>query len=84
MDLLATISSYFPSLSKSEQKVAQLILSNPDEVENLSINDLALMANVGESTIVRFSRKIGLTGFQDLKIALVKYQTSQKQNITDE
>ncbi|EAE8347317.1 MurR/RpiR family transcriptional regulator [Listeria monocytogenes] len=84
MDLLATISSYFPSLSKSEQKVAQLILSNPDEVENLSINDLALMASVGESTIVRFSRKIGLTGFQDLKIALVKYQTSQKQNITDE
>ncbi|MBC1743605.1 MurR/RpiR family transcriptional regulator [Listeria welshimeri] len=84
MDLLATISSYFPSLSKSEQKVAQLILSNPDEVENLSINDLAVMASVGESTIVRFARKIGLTGFQDLKIALVKYQTSQKQNITDE
>ncbi|WP_260443884.1 MurR/RpiR family transcriptional regulator [Listeria booriae] len=84
MDLLATISSYFPSLSKSEQKVAQLILSNPDEVENLSINDLASMASVGESTVVRFSRKIGLTGFQDLKIALVKYQTSQKQDLTDE
>lgn len=84
MDLLATISSYFPSLSKSEKKVAQLILSSPDEVENLSINELALMAGVGESTIVRFSRKIGLGGFQDLKIALVKYQTTQKSQIDDE
>lgn len=84
MDLLATISSYFPSLSKSEQKVAQLILSNPDKVENLSINELALMVGVGESTIVRFARKIGLTGFQELKIALVKYQTSQEQYDIDD
>ncbi|WP_161999609.1 MurR/RpiR family transcriptional regulator [Enterococcus asini] len=84
MDLLATISSYFPSLSKSEKKVAQLILSSPDEVENLSINELALMAGVGESTIVRFARKIGLGGFQDLKIALVKYQTAQKKVDYDE
>lgn len=74
MDLLAMISSYFPALSKSEKKVAQLILSNPDEIENLSINELSAMAGVGESTIVRFARKIGFSGFQDLKLALAKYQ----------
>lgn len=84
MDLLATISSYFPSLSKSEKKVAQLILSNPDEVEHLSINELAMNAGVGESTIVRFSRKIGLAGFQDLKYALVKYQSSQENQAASE
>lgn len=69
MDLLAMISSYFPVLSKSEKKVAQLILSNPDEIENLSINEISTMAGVGESTVVRFSRKIGLSGFQDLKLS---------------
>lgn len=67
MDILAIISSYLPSLSKSEQKVAQYILSNSDEVVNLSINELALLAEVGESTIVRFTRKIGFAGFQDFK-----------------
>lgn len=84
MDLLATISSYFPSLTKSEQKVAQLILSNPDDVVTLSINELAMMAGVGESTIVRFSRKIGLSGFQELKITLVKYQTAQEQSTVED
>ncbi len=72
MDLLPTISSYFPSLSKSEKKVAQLILSSPDEIPKLSINELSLMAGVGESTIIRFSRKIGFSGYQDLKLELAK------------
>lgn len=70
------ISSFFPSLSKSEKKVAQLILSNPDEIENLSINEISTMAMVGESTVVRFARKIGFSGFQDLKIAIAKYQAT--------
>lgn len=81
MDLLAIVSSYFPSLSKSEQKVAQLILSNPDEIEDLSINQLAMMAGVGESTIVRFARKIGYAGYQDLKLALTKYQATAEKRI---
>ena len=67
MDILAIISSYLPTLSKSEKKVAQYILSNSDEVVNLSINELALLSEVGESTIVRFTRKIGFGGFQDFQ-----------------
>ncbi|WP_239256788.1 MurR/RpiR family transcriptional regulator [Listeria ilorinensis] len=77
MNLLAIISSYFPSLTKSEQKVAQFVLTNPDEVENYSINELAEFAEVGESTVVRFCRKVGFPGFQDFKIALAKNQTTQ-------
>lgn len=74
MDLLAVISSYFPSLSKSEKKVAQFVLSNPDEIEKLSINEIATVVGVGESTIVRFSRTIGLSGFQELKLTLARSQ----------
>lgn len=74
MNTLAIISSYFPSLTKSEQKVAQYVLANPDEIETISIQDLAKRASVGESTIIRFVRKIGYTGYQDFKLALVKNQ----------
>ncbi|KAF1301850.1 MurR/RpiR family transcriptional regulator [Enterococcus sp. JM9B] len=77
MDILAIISSYLPSLSKSEQKVAQYILSNSDEVVNLSINELALLSEVGESTIVRFTRKIGFAGFQDFKKELIRFESIQ-------
>lgn len=79
MNILAIISSYFPSLTKSEQKVAQYVLANPDDIEATSIQELAKKASVGESTIIRFVRKIGYTGYQDFKLALVKsqfYETS--------
>lgn len=77
MDILAIISSYLPTLSKSEKKVAQYILSNSDEVVNLSINELALLSEVGESTIVRFTRKIGFGGFQDFKKELIRFESVQ-------
>lgn len=78
MDLLALISSYFPSLSKSEKKVAQYVLANSDEVVNLSINELSRLADVGESTIVRFTRKVGFSGFQDFKLELARRDTISK------
>ncbi len=81
MDLLAVISSYLPSLSKSEKKVAQFILSNPDEIEKLSINEIATVVGVGESTIVRFARKIGLGGFQELKLSLARSQALMTEKI---
>ncbi|HIY57529.1 MAG TPA: MurR/RpiR family transcriptional regulator [Candidatus Tetragenococcus pullicola] len=81
MDLLAVISSYLPSLSKSEKKVAQFILSNPDEIEKLSINEISTVVGVGESTIVRFARKIGLGGFQELKLSLARSQALMTEKI---
>lgn len=83
MRLLAKISSYFPSLTKSEQKVAQYILINPDEIETISIQELAKNIKVGESTIIRFAKKIGFKGFPELKLALLKDQM-QENNIEDE
>src|SRR5690625_444951 len=74
MNVLAEISSYFPSLTKSEQKVAQYVLANPDDIETKSIQELAKTVYVGESTIVRFARKIGYSGYQDFKLAIVKSQ----------
>ncbi|KAF1293056.1 MurR/RpiR family transcriptional regulator [Candidatus Enterococcus leclercqii] len=86
MELLPMISSYFPSLSKSEKKVAQSILANPDEVQKMSLNEFSMMAGVGESTIVRFARKVGFGGYQDLKFELAKsLATAEKdQNLVED
>lgn len=72
MDILSKISGYFPSLSKSERKVGQSILANPDEVLTMSIKEFSIMVGVGESTIIRFSRKIGFSGYPELKLELAK------------
>lgn len=79
MNVLTIISSYFPSLTKSEQKVAQYILANSDNIEILSIQELAKKASVGESTIIRFVRKIGYTGYQDFKLAIAKSHLSERE-----
>lgn len=85
MNLLAKISSYFPSLTKSEKKVAQFVLANPDEIESISIQQLAKKAKVGESTIIRFVKKVGFEGYQEFKLGIVKNQLNEiKLNIEED
>jgi DNA-binding MurR/RpiR family transcriptional regulator len=72
MRVLSTINGLFPSLTKSEQKIAQYILTNSSEIELLSIGELASKADAAESTVIRFCRKIGYKGYQAFKIALTR------------
>lgn len=59
-------------LRRSERKVADRVLANPDEVIHMRIVDLAAAAGVSEPTVVRFCRAIGCEGFQDFKLALAR------------
>lgn len=78
MDLRAKINSYFPSLTKSEQKVAQRVLDYADEVVYHSVTELAEVSDVGETTVIRFCRKIGFKGYQEFRLALAQDQTYKK------
>jgi len=60
-------------LRKSELKVADFILGQPDKVIHLRIVDLAQKAGVSEPTVVRFCRAIGCDGFQDFKLLLAQH-----------
>lgn len=66
------INSYYPSLTKSEQKVASVVLEQMEKVIYYSVTDLADVAEVGETTVLRFCRKIGLKGYQEFKLAIAK------------
>ncbi|WNR46131.1 MurR/RpiR family transcriptional regulator [Paenibacillus roseipurpureus] len=72
MDMRSRIHSYFPSLSKSEQKVANVVLEQEGELIYHSVTELSEYAQVGEATIMRFCRKIGFKGYQDFKLALAQ------------
>ena len=64
------IRSALPSLSDAERRVAEQILSNPREVVAHNIAALAVDASTSEATVVRFSKKIGFSGYPHLRIAL--------------
>ena len=72
MKYINIIESFYPSLSKQEKKVADYILEEKGKISYQSLQEIAKKISVGEATIVRFVKKIGFNGFQDLKINIAK------------
>lgn len=72
MTILANIANIKSQLSPSAQKIAALILQHPKSVVTLSSQQLAQQANVGQSSIVKFTQKLGFKGFPAFKIAMIE------------
>lgn len=68
-------------LTPLEAEIGSFILRNPMTAENASIIELADEIHVSKSAVYRFCRKIGLKGFNDLKVLLAKELTEKKENI---
>lgn len=72
MNVLEQISLNIDKLSKSERKVADVILSNPKTAIHSSIATLAKMASVSEPTVNRFCHRMDTKGFPDFKLRLAQ------------
>lgn len=72
MNTLDKIEKYVDQFSKSEKKVADVILASPQIAIHSSIATLAKMANVSEPTVNRFCRRLDTKGFPDFKLHLAQ------------
>lgn len=70
--ILHYLTEQYSSFTRSEKKLANYILSHSTEAQYLSINSMAENSAVSEATITRFCRKLGLSGYNSLKLALAK------------
>jgi RpiR family carbohydrate utilization transcriptional regulator len=68
--LIDAMREVLPTLSKSQQRVAQAVLRDIESATRMSIKSLAELAEVSEPTIVRFSRRLGSDGFGAFKLRL--------------
>lgn len=66
------IRTMYPKLGRGEKKVADVLLKEADSIIGMSINELAEYCGCGDATIVRLSRKLGLSGFRALKIRILQ------------
>ena len=66
----------YESLGKAEKRVADWIMENPGDILPLSIVELAEKCDSSEATIVRFAKKLGFSGYQELKISLAQENRS--------
>lgn len=62
----------YNDMGKSEKRVADWLFSHSGEILPYSISDLAFKCESSEATIVRFSKRLGCTGYQDLKLKLAR------------
>ncbi len=58
------------SMGPAEKRIADYLLTHTGEIIDLSISELAKMCDCGYATIVRFSRRLGLCGYQELKLRI--------------
>jgi len=70
--LLEKLSGEEFNLSKSEQKVASIIASQPSAVIHFSIAKLARLAEVSEPTVSRLCLKLECDGYTDFKLKLAQ------------
>lgn len=70
MNCLLRIKTRYPMLAQSERKLADFLLADPDRVRHLSSQQLAEEAGVSQSSVVKFSQKIGFKGFPAMKLAI--------------
>lgn len=69
-NIILTIQDHLKTLPGSEQKVAEYILTNTNEVITLSAQELAKKSGSSPAAIIRFCRSIEVNGFTDLKLQL--------------
>ena len=70
MSCLVKIRAFHDELSPNERKIAHFILNNPALIRDYSSQNLANSVGVSQSSIVKFSQKLGYQGFPDLKLAI--------------
>ncbi|WP_158784843.1 MurR/RpiR family transcriptional regulator [Pantoea sp. BAV 3049] len=72
MNMLEKIQTHLEHLSKSERKVAEVILAAPGSAIHVSIALLAREAEVSEPTVNRFCHRLEAKGFPDFKLQLAQ------------
>lgn len=72
MNTLELIQKNIDTFSKSERKVAEVIIASPQIAIHSSIATLAKMAKVSEPTVNRFCRRLDTKGFPDFKLHLAQ------------
>lgn len=82
--LLLKIRASLPGMSSAEQRIAQNILERPRDIVHLSITELAASSRVSDATVVRFCRRLGMQGYQEMKVTLAQDLVSPIESIHEE
>ena len=69
---ILNIKIHYAEFSKAEKKIADYLMQNPNDILPLYITELAKQCETSEATVVRFAKRLGYDGYQQLKIAIAQ------------
>lgn len=70
--IILNIRANYDKMGRGERKIADLIMADPHSVLPLTITQFSELAGCGTATLVRFSKRLGLNGYQELKLAIAQ------------
>lgn len=66
-------------MAPADQAIGRFILDRPDQMLGLSTSALAAATGRSQSSVVKFSQKLGFASYQDLKLAVSTARTAESQ-----
>ena len=70
MSVLDKINALRHKFPRAEQKLADYILANPDQIRDMPSQLLAQVVGISQASVVRFTQKLGYKGYPDFKFAI--------------
>ncbi len=70
--ILLNIRSTYNNLGPGEKRIADSIINDPKMLLPLSITEFATAIGCGDATVVRFAKRLGVGGYQGLKLAIAQ------------
>lgn len=70
MSVLDKIHALREKFPRAEQQLAEYILTNPDQIRDMSSQMLAKAVGISQASVVRFTQKLGYKGYPDFKFAI--------------
>ncbi|WP_240230723.1 MurR/RpiR family transcriptional regulator [Devosia lacusdianchii] len=72
MSILKSLSAQLDSLTTADRQIAEFIIEHPEQMLTMSSAALAEASGRSQSSVVKFSQKLGYGGYQQLKLAVNK------------
>lgn len=66
---LARIRAAHASLPPGARRIADYVLEQPEQIVRMSVTELS---EASEGSVINFCQKLGLSGFQQLKLSLAQ------------
>ena len=83
-NVYAAIQSQYAGFPKVSRKIADYILSDPVHITSISIQQMAAELHIAESSIIRFCKMLGCSGFSEMKLLLAKYSPKSVRTIFED